>query len=194
MFLASSNGAPQRRAIAAPTRRIRPMGLVHSAWLGIAESLFLIAAWRDVASRLIPNPVCLALALGGLFVRLLDGPAALAVSALTALALFACLLVAWRFGLLGGGDVKLLAAAACGLPPASVADLLVLTALCGGALAFVHLALRRLPRPRAPSPDAFLLRRVCAAERWRILRHAPLPYGVAIACGGLWTMTKILGA
>ena len=170
------------------------MGLLHFAWLGIAVSLLLLAAWRDIASRLIPNSLCLCLAVTGLSVRLLDGPAALAVSVLAALALFAALLVAWRFRVLGGGDVKLLAAAACGLPPASVADLLVLTALCGGALAFVHLALRRLPRPPTPAPGASLLRRVCAAERWRIRRHAPLPYGVAIAGGGLWTLTKLLGA
>ena len=34
----------------------------------------------------------------------------------------------------------------------------------------------------------FGARRVYAIERWRHLRHAPLPYGVAIACGGIWTI------
>jgi prepilin peptidase CpaA len=170
------------------------MGSVHIAWLGVAATLLLAAAWRDIASRQIPNSLCCAMAAAGVSSRLLDGPEALAVSCLGAFVLFASLIVAWRFALIGGGDVKLLAAVACGLPPHSVIDLLTLTAMSGGALAIIHLLMRRLPRPTAPSAGASVLWRVCAVERWRVLRRAPLPYGVAIACGGLWTMTKILGA
>ncbi len=169
------------------------MSLVYDVWLGVAALLLLIAAWQDIARRLIPNSTCLALALSGMLVRLLVAPSALAVSAATALALFACLLIPWHFAMLGGGDVKLLAAAAFGLPPASVVSLLAMTALAGGALGLAHLALRRLPRRHPPKPGTWLFLRVCSAERWRILRRAPLPYGVAIASGGLWTMTKLLG-
>ena len=129
-----------------------------------------------------------------MLVRLLDGPSALAASAAAALALFACLLVPWRFAMLGGGDVKLLAA--IGLRPAARRRRQPAHHDRAGRrrLGLAHLALRRLPRPKPPKPGAGLLLRVCAAERWRIVRHAPLPYAVAIAIGGLWTLTKFSGA
>jgi prepilin peptidase CpaA len=170
------------------------MNIVCVLWLLVTIALLLAAAWRDVASRLIPNATCLALALTGMAGRVFAGPAELAISVAVAAALFLLLLVPYSFGALGGGDVKLLAAAAFGMPPIGVACLLIVTVLAGGGLALIHLALRFLPRPRAPGADASTLRRIWVVERWRIIRHAPLPYGVAIACGGIWTMTQILGA
>jgi prepilin peptidase CpaA len=69
-----------------------------------------------------------------------------------------------------------------------VIQLLTITALAGGVLALGHLMLRLLPHPRLAPAGSSLVRRVYAIERWRNLRHAPLPYGVAIACGGIWTV------
>jgi hypothetical protein len=34
---------------------------------------------------------------------------------------------------------------------------------------------------------------VLSAERWRIARHGSLPYGVAIACGGIWVIVSQAG-
>lgn len=110
------------------------------------------------------------------------------VSMLVALTLFVVLLLLHSRQVLGGGDVKLLVALAIGLPPYGVLYLLVATALAGGVLCMVHLTMRHLPRPRTPPPKSSRLRRVYAIERWRILRHAPLPYGVAIASGGIWAL------
>jgi prepilin peptidase CpaA len=170
------------------------IGVVCDLWLGITIALLLAAAWRDIALRLIPNSVCLVLAITGMTGRLIAGPMELAVSLAIASVLLLILLIPFCFKVMGGGDVKLLAALALGMPPIGVAILLVITVLAGGVLAFVHLAFRLLPRPRSPAANASATSRVLAVERWRILRHAPLPYGVAIACGGIWTMTKILGA
>jgi prepilin peptidase CpaA len=69
-----------------------------------------------------------------------------------------------------------------------VIQLLTITALAGGVLALVHLMMRLLPYPKLAPAGSSLVRRVYAIERWRNLRHAPLPYGVAIACGGIWTV------
>jgi prepilin peptidase CpaA len=66
--------------------------------------------------------------------------------------------------------------------------LLAITALAGGVLALVHLMMRQLPYPNLAPAGSSLVRRVYAIERWRHLRHAPLPYGVAIAFGGIWTI------
>jgi prepilin peptidase CpaA len=97
-------------------------------------------------------------------------------------------LLVYTRGWIGGGDVKLLVALATGLPLTGVVQLLTITALAGGVLALVHLTMRLLPYPRLAPAGSSFVRRVYAVERWRHLRRAPLPYGVAIACGGIWTV------
>src|SRR4051794_21969246 len=149
--------------------------------------LLLYVATIDIATRLIRNEICLALALLGLASQLAT-PLQLAQSLIAAAILFLLLLVIYTRGWIGGGDVKLLVALAVGLPLTGVIDLLTITALAGGVLAGVHLMMRILPYPKLAPAGSSLVRRVYAVERWRHLRHAPLPYGVAIACGGIWTI------
>jgi prepilin peptidase CpaA len=149
--------------------------------------LLLYVATIDIATRLIRNEICLALALLGI-VGQLASPMQVAQSLIAAAILLLLLLVIYQRGRIGGGDVKLLVALAIGLPLTGVIQLLTITALAGGVLALVHLMMRLLPYPvLAPTGSSFV-RRVYAIERWRHLRHAPLPYGVAIACGGIWTI------
>jgi len=161
-------------------------------WIGPAASfleilLLLYVAMIDIATRLIRNEICLVLALLGIasqFAR----PMHVAESLVVATILLLLLLVIYARGWIGGGDVKLLVALAIGLPLIGVIQLLSITALAGGVLALVHLMMRLLPYPKLAPAGSSLLRRVYAVERWRNLRHAPLPYGVAIACGGIWTV------
>jgi len=149
--------------------------------------LLLYVATIDVATRLIRNEICLALALLGIADQLAN-PTQIVQSLIAATILLLLLLVIYQRGQIGGGDVKLLVALAIGLPLTGVIQLLTITALAGGVLALVHLMMRLLPYPRLAPAGASLVRRVYAIERWRHLRHAPLPYGVAIACGGIWTV------
>lgn len=149
--------------------------------------LLLHVATTDIATRLIRNEICLALAILGIARQLAD-PMQVAQSLIVAAILLLLLLVVYQRGRIGGGDVKLLVALAVGLPLTGVAQLLTVTALAGGVLALVHLMMRALPYPRLAPAGSSLARRVYAVERWRHLRHAPLPYGVAIACGGIWTI------
>src|SRR5215469_6131097 len=149
--------------------------------------LLLYVATIDVATRLISNEICLALALLGIAGQL-GSPMQVAESLIAAAILFLLLLVIYMRGWMGGGDVKLLVALAVGLPLTGVIQLLTITALAGGVLALVHLMMRHLPYPKLAPAGSSLARRVYAIERWRHLRHAPLPYGVAIACGGIWTV------
>jgi prepilin peptidase CpaA len=156
--------------------------------------LLAIGAWRDLATRTIPNWVCVAVALAGIAVRGLDGAGALAWSAGISVLLFLLLVPLHARGVLGGGDVKLAAAAALGLSASGTANFIVATVLAGGVLAALHLALRWLPASRPCAPGSRALRRVLAVERWRIRRHGPLPYGVAIACGAGWlTLARLFG-
>jgi prepilin peptidase CpaA len=145
------------------------------------------AAARDIALRRIPNRIAATVALAGLARQAAIGAPAIA------LGVAACVLVAatllWLRGLLGGGDVKLLAAVSLLVPAAAVPALLLAVALAGGVLAGLHLVLRtRVGAPSLARP-AGALRRVLRCEAWRIRRRAPLPYGVAIAAGAAFAMT-----
>ena len=154
----------------------------------ILEILLLIyVATIDIATRSIRNEICLVLALLGIAGQFAS-PMQVAGSLIAATILLALLLVIYQWGRIGGGDVKLLVALAIGLPLMGVIQLLTITALAGGVLAVVHLMMRLLPYPKLSPAGSSLVRRVYAVERWRHLRHAPLPYGVAIACGGIWTV------
>jgi prepilin peptidase CpaA len=161
--------------------------------VAIQSVLLIYAAWADLATRLIPNRICLALATSGAISQLFAGPVTLAISVAISGGVFLVLLLLHSFRLLGGGDVKLLTAMAITVPPLGIMNLFAYTAFAGGALAVVHLLMRRLPRPHPPQIDSSVFRRVYAIERWRILRHAPLPYGIAIACGGICTMMHTIG-
>ena len=149
--------------------------------------LLVYVAMIDIATRTIPNEICLVLALLGVASQLVS-PMQVAQSLLAAAILLLPLTLLYQRGWIGGGDVKLLVALAIGLPLMGVIQLLTVTALAGGVLALVHLMMRLLPNPKLAPAGSSFLRRVYAIERWRHLRHAPLPYGVAIACGGIWTV------
>ena len=155
------------------------------------------AAWRDVATRTIPDGISLALAALGLTLRIAEGWHSLAVSLAVAAALFPPLLLCHARGLIGGGDVKLLTALAIGLTPLASYQLIAATALAGGLLGLLYLILQRLlPRaltPAAPRPGAHALRRVAAVEAWRIRRSGPMPYGVAIAIGAACVLLQSPG-
>jgi len=141
----------------------------------------------DISTRSIRNEICLVLALLGIAGQFAS-PMQVAESLVAATILLLLLLVIYQRGWIGGGDVKLLVALAIGLPLMGVIELLTITALAGGVLALMHLMMRLLPYPRLAPAGSSFVRRVYAIERWRNLRHAPLPYGVAIACGGIWTV------
>jgi prepilin peptidase CpaA len=78
---------------------------------------------------------------------------------------------------LGGGDAKLLAAAALWVGPADLPRFLAATALIGGALAIVLLLFRLAPEPSWAAEGGWL-RRLHARRR-------EAPYAVAIGGAGL---------
>jgi len=149
--------------------------------------IVLAAGLYDIAWRRIPNilPVCLVLV--GVVNHLFDRH--LGLSATLATSVFALCFIAWMFGILGGGDVKLLAAAAFSVPPIRVADLILLTALAGGVLSLCYILMSRLLPRVSPVRPASRLRRILRTEQRRIVRRLSLPYGVAIACGSILVMT-----
>src|SRR6516162_3433210 len=91
-------------------------------------ALLLYVATIDIATRLIRNEICLALALLGIAAQLAS-PMQITQSLIAAAILLLLLLVIYQRGWIGGGDVKLLVALAIGLPLTGVIELLTITAL-----------------------------------------------------------------
>lgn len=150
----------------------------------LCVGLILAASLHDIATRTIPDSLVLALAAAGLATAVLEGRVLAAL--LAAGGIFVVSALCWRQGWMGGGDVKLLGAAALGMPPHSVLTFAAAVALAGGLLAVLYLLARRLvPAPASPRPPG-LLARAARVERWRMSRGGPLPYACAIAAGALF--------
>jgi prepilin peptidase CpaA len=167
-----------------------PILLLHAGLWGLVSCMLAIASLNDIAVRSIPDLVPIGLVVLGILVRLADGNAV--AGCVASIGVFLAAGLCWRFGWLGGGDVKLLAACAWLVSPALVPQLILLTALAGGGLAGGYLALGWMARTfhqsvRTERPRS-LIRRICRAEWWRIRRRAPLPYGCAISAAALLTL------
>jgi len=146
-------------------------------------ALLLLAAWRDVATRTIPDTISLLVLVFGTLLRSQEGPSALALSAGASLALFTVLLIAFSRRLIGGGDVKIMTALAVGLSPLDCYRFVIATTIAGACVAIAYLVLSRTVTGLRTGRTS-LLGRVAAIESWRIRRCGPIPYGVAIAAGG----------
>jgi prepilin peptidase CpaA len=155
----------------------------------LAAALPAVAAWRDIATRTVPDTACILLAAIGLAGRAAEGGwAAPLLSLGLAAGLFLLLLPMAARGALGSGDVKLACAMVMGLSPAAAWDFVFATAMLGGVLGLGYIAGPALVPARAAAPPgggATLFRRLLAVEAWRLRRRGPLPYAVAIAGGGI---------
>jgi prepilin peptidase CpaA len=134
--------------------------------------LLLMASWSDIRSRTISNELNAAIALLAVIWWVVSGvplwpDVALHIGvALIVFALFAGLFV---IRMMGGGDVKMITALALWLPLPALLVMLTVMALAGGVITLVLLV----------------------RHRWRQNEERPeVPYGVAIAIGGLWVIAN----
>ncbi len=161
-----------------------PLPTFPDAMVWLALPLLMAAALSDIAFRRIPNGIAVLVALVGMLRQGVAGGAVLAVAMALATVVLLGTVILWQRGVIGGGDVKLLAAASLLVPPASLPAQLLAVALAGGCLAVVHIVLRALLRHRpADHRRRGLPHRLLRREARRIRTGAPLPYGVAIALG-----------
>jgi prepilin peptidase CpaA len=145
-----------------------------------------MASLNDIATRTISNRLLILLGIAGAAVHVVDGD--LIGSLIAATFVFLAAAWCWRRGWMGGGDVKLLGAAALGVAPESVLSFIMAVAISGGLLAILYLVARPLLGPSIPTRPKSLLARLVRAERWRIRRGGPLPYACAIAAGLLFVI------
>ncbi len=135
--------------------------------LGILALLLVVAAVIDVRTFTISNRLNLGVALmAPLYWWSAHLPLwpDIGIQVAIAAGVFALLAVAFYAGMMGGGDVKLAAALALWFSPQSTLRFLVFMSIAGGVLTLVVVGLHRLKK-RPGKPE--------------------VPYGVAIAAGGL---------
>jgi len=98
-------------------------------------------------------------------------------------------MVMFAFKWLGGGDAKLLAAAALwvgfdGGPHMGIISYVIAAGIMGGAFALLLVGFRRFPLPAALAGQTWLMRLHTASEG--------IPYGVALAGAGILIYQKTL--
>lgn len=167
------------------------MGPVHDIFLGAYITLLILAAAWDVRKRRIPNQVSGALVLVGLASAFFTGGAWSALSGLAGVALtLALAFVAWSTGRLGGGDVKLGAAAVAPFGLRVLPEYLLATALAGAAVSLVAYAFSN----RAARQEIALNLKLATVGVMPqpTLRggngRVSVPYGVAFVLAALWVV------
>ena len=167
--------------------------------IGLFAALLVWAAWGDCKHYIIPNR--LALAVAALYpIYILANPVNIDWAG-GLLAGGGVLVVTWIFfalGFIGGGDAKLLSAASLWAGTEFLAPFILITTLIGGLCAAVILLWRflgaRLEMFLPLRLALFLSPHISSAPAGASKgggTPSPVPYGVAIAAGGLW-LTKIM--
>ena len=143
-------------------------------------AMMALAGSLDLLTMTIPNRVSLALVAAFPVAALCAGMggAVMASHVAAGAAMLAIGIFMFARGWLGGGDAKLLAAAALWLGFEHLAGYILLVALFGGVLALLVLLYRRL------APPVWL-----CSQAWALRLHdsrVGIPYGIALAMAALW--------
>ncbi len=152
--------------------------------ISVLPAAWLVAAVNDVIEMKIPNWISIFL--------LACFPVAALYFGFSFSSFFACIALAlgilvvgfvlFAMNKLGGGDVKLLAASTLWIGPAALLPFLMKMVLMGGLFALVIMMFRKTP-----------LLPAYAHAPWIMNLHQSgkhMPYGVAIAAGGLWVLPE----
>ena len=137
-------------------------------WIDIALfSALLGCAYSDIRARIIPNALCALVVLLGIAEAVLTDRSDYGRSIMMALVVFVAMMPLQQKNVLGGGDVKLIAALAVWLAPLEVGRFFLFILAGGGVLGVFYLAMNwiRGAIRQKPSPAS------------------SVPYGVAIVCG-----------
>jgi prepilin peptidase CpaA len=149
-------------------------------WMALPAALLLVAAGTDLIWRIIPDWTSASLAALGVAFLVANHDIAAALTAiLIAAALFAGGFGLFAAGAMGGGDVKLAGAAGLWLSAANVETFILAMSVTGAALALAMAAVKA---------GGAALGGARGAASLRAARRASVPYGVAIAAGGIAAM------
>jgi prepilin peptidase CpaA len=162
--------------------------MISSATAAIVPSLALSAcalgwaAVSDIRHYIIPNKIPVIVTAAFIVAAFFMPLQFMLGGFLTGLAILAIGAFFFARGWMGGGDVKLLAAVSLWAGPSFLSTFAVVTGLSGAVLAAVMLSPLRRYMPMA-SADALTMTGPA---------QEPMPYGVAIAAGGLFVLALYL--
>ena len=146
--------------------------------LFLLAGLLVLAAIEDARTREIANAKTAAIVLLAPLWWWANGLSPwpdMAIQIGIAAAIFALFCIAFHFGLMGGGDVKLIVALSLWLPIGAFMVMLVVMSVAGGVLTagmLIDRRIRRKPGPQSPPIE--------------------VPYGIAIAFAGLFVLHEPL--
>jgi prepilin peptidase CpaA len=145
----------------------------------IFPSLMALAAWTDLFTMTIPNPIPATLTLGYFAVAISIGvPANTIFQGLTCgLTILAIGFALFCSRVIGGGDAKFAAAIGLWIGWAAISDFAMNAAICGGAISLTLLAARKYELPK------YVARQPWISRLWN--QQAGVPYGIALAGAGL---------
>ncbi len=141
--------------------------LAYVTLSGLAIAL-IVSIYTDIRYRLIFNKITLPIALAAPIYWYATGgisPAAIGIHLLTAALVFIFFAIAFRFGAMGGGDVKLFAALALWWPWIDVVRMILFASIIGALVTIIFVTIHKLKQRDG---------------------RARIPYGVAISIAGLW--------
>lgn len=145
-------------------------GVFHDFLLIALATLLVCAAFTDLRRRQIDNGLNVVIVLGAPLFWWASGMTlwpGVGIQIGLAMGVFVVLASLFAIGAMGGGDVKLLTALALWFDPVSFLQLLMVMAIVGGLLTIFMGA-------------------------WHVMRRhkdrLAIPYGVAIAAGGIWIL------
>ncbi len=148
--------------------------IIYLLWAGLAIAL-IVAAVTDLKSRQISNQLNCIIALGAPLFWIASGmqfwPDMMQQIGL-ALVIFTIFAGMFAIGAMGGGDVKLLTALALWLHWLTFIELLIVMSIAGGILTLLMMIRKKIQNSEGP---------------------IKVPYGVAIAFSGLWTIWGTVG-
>jgi prepilin peptidase CpaA len=147
----------------------------------------LLAAISDVRTRRIPNALPIALLVCGLAANAFIGWQAAAIDIAIVVAVLFAGSVAFSFRLIGGGDVKLLAAAAGALDYPSAVSFILFTLVCGGVLAVAFSATRGRLGATIANVQSMALPLFSGVRPVRPQDSIAMPYALAIFAGAACT-------
>jgi prepilin peptidase CpaA len=187
---AVARGAPQSRGNETMTETLTQQLVVWGFM-----TLLAWAAWSDYRHLLIPNRICLGILV--LYVAYLPVSglelAEIGWSFAVAAGLFAFGTLLFARGMIGGGDVKLMTVVGLWAGSDLAVDYIFLTTLAGGLLALA-VALPPWLAILCPSIMRFVPAGSGAGSSDSGAAGRPsLPYGIAIAAGGVYVALTILG-
>ncbi len=166
------------------------MEVLQLVLLAILPALVIVAGLKDLTSMKIPNWISGLLILGFFPAALLLGlgAAEIGMHAGVAVAVLLIGMGLFALNLLGGGDVKLMAAACLWLGLSGSGVFVLATAVIGGVFSLALLVSRTWLQPY-----------VGAGPGWLVQLMEPkghIPYGVAIAAGALvaWPASPLMTA